>query len=64
MLGTSHKQQPKQQENNRSEIHPATQQKREAEGRTTKEIRRCIKRYLAGRVYRILNSKTTTLNNT
>lgn len=38
-------------------------QKREAEGRTTKEIRRCIKRYLARRVYRIFNSKTTTLNN-
>lgn len=32
-------------------------QKREAEGRTTKEIRRCIKRYLARRVYRILNAQ-------
>ncbi|MET4003002.1 transposase [Arthrobacter sp. UYCu511] len=31
-------------------------QKREAEGRTTKEIRRCIKRYLARRVYRIFNA--------
>lgn len=39
-------------------------QKREAEGRTTKEIRRCIKRYLARRVYRTFNSNTTTLNNT
>lgn len=39
-------------------------QKREVEGRTTKEIRRCIKRYLARRVYRIFNSNTTTLNNT
>jgi transposase len=37
--------------------------KREAEGRTTKEIRRCIKRYLARRVYRTLNSKNATLNN-
>lgn len=39
-------------------------QKREVEGRTTKGIRRCIKRYLARRVYRIFNSNTTTLNNT
>ncbi len=37
-------------------------QKREAEGRTTKEIRRCIKRYLARRVYRILNAKETLEN--
>lgn len=38
-------------------------EKREAEGRTTKEIRRCIKRYLTRRVYRTLNSKNATLNN-
>jgi len=37
--------------------------KREAEGRTTKEIRRCIKRYLARRVYRVFNSNTAALNN-
>lgn len=29
--------------------------KRQAEGRTKKEIRRCVKRYLARRIYRILN---------
>lgn len=27
-----------------------------AEGRTTKEIRRCLKRYLARQIYRILNA--------
>lgn len=37
-------------------------QKREVEGRTTKEIRRCLKRYLARRVYRIFNSKNEDLN--
>ncbi|TDP89052.1 transposase IS116/IS110/IS902 family protein [Leucobacter luti] len=31
-------------------------EKRRAEGRTTKEIRRSIKRYLARRVYRVLNT--------
>jgi transposase len=31
-------------------------QKRQAEGRTIKEIRRCVKRYLARRIYRILNA--------
>lgn len=31
-------------------------QKRQAEGRTKKEIRRCVKRYLARRIYRILNA--------
>lgn len=44
---------------NRMTHHPETReyvQKRQAEGRTTKEIRRCIKRYLARRVFRILNS--------
>lgn len=30
--------------------------KRRAEGRTTKEIRRCVKRYLARKVYRILSA--------
>lgn len=30
--------------------------KRQAEGRTTKEIRRCVKRYLARRIYRTLNA--------
>ena len=30
--------------------------KRQAEGRTTKEIRRCVKRYLARRIYRCLNA--------
>lgn len=29
--------------------------RRRAEGRTTKEIRRCLKRYLARRIYRHLN---------
>jgi transposase len=38
-------------------------EKREAEGRTTKEIRRCIKRYLARRVYRTLNSTKPTPSN-
>jgi transposase len=31
-------------------------QKRQAEGRHKKEIRRCVKRYLARRVYRTLNA--------
>ncbi|MFI5084903.1 MAG: IS110 family transposase [Actinomycetales bacterium] len=37
--------------------------KRAAEGLSTKEIRRCIKRYLARRAYRILNSQGEALNN-
>ena len=37
--------------------------KREAEGRTTKEIRRSIKRYLARRVYCILSAQGEALNN-
>lgn len=37
-------------------------QKRRAEGRTDKEIRRCIKRYLARRVHRTLNASTTATN--
>lgn len=31
-------------------------QKRQAEGRTKREIRRCVKRYLARRIYRTLNA--------
>ncbi|MGO4385844.1 IS110 family transposase [Specibacter sp. RAF43] len=37
-------------------------QKRQAQGRTAKEIRRCLKRYLARRVYRTFNSQSATLN--
>lgn len=33
--------------------------KRTAEGRTNREIRRCVKRYLARKIYRTLNSATT-----
>jgi hypothetical protein len=36
-------------------------EKRRAEGRTIKEIRRCIKRYLARRVHRTLNASGTTI---
>ena len=36
-------------------------EKRTAEGRTTKEIRRTLKRYLARKIYRILNSQELTL---
>ncbi len=35
-------------------------EKRRAEGRTDREIRRCIKRYLARRVHRTLNASCTT----
>jgi transposase len=35
-------------------------EKRRAEGRTNREIRRCIKRYLARRVHRTLNASCTT----
>lgn len=35
-------------------------QKRQAEGRTKKEIRRCVKRYLARRIYRTLNAANPT----
>ncbi|WP_150462776.1 IS110 family RNA-guided transposase [Nesterenkonia ebinurensis] len=38
--------------------------KRVAEGRTTKEIRRCLKRYLARRIYRILSGAHPTPNTT
>ena len=34
-------------------------ERRRAEGRTTKEIRRCLKRYLARQIYRFLNTATT-----
>lgn len=37
--------------------------KRGAEGTSTKEIRRCIKRYLARHVYRVISSKGEALNN-
>jgi transposase len=35
-------------------------EKRRAEGRTTKEIRRCLKRYLARQIYRALNTPDET----
>jgi transposase len=35
-------------------------EKRQSEGRSTKEIRRCVKRYLARRIYRTLNSTSPT----
>lgn len=38
--------------------------KRRAESRTNREIRRCIKRYLARRIYRILNASTPATNTT
>ena len=44
---------------NRMRCHPATLayvQRRRAEGKTDKEIRRCIKRYLARHLYRTLSS--------
>ena len=34
-------------------------ERRTAEGRSTKEIRRCLKRYLARRIYRQLNRAAT-----
>jgi transposase len=37
-------------------------EKRRAEGRTDKEIRRCIKRYMARRIYRTLNASPETMN--
>ena len=42
---------------------PATRayvEKRRTEGRTTKEIRRCLKRYLARQIYRALNAIDAT----
>lgn len=38
--------------------------RRRAEGRTTKEIRRCLKRYLARQIYRQLNTADTALGPT
>lgn len=46
----------------RMRMDPATRaytDKRRAEGRTTKEIRRCLKRYLARQIYRHLNATHT-----
>jgi transposase len=37
-------------------------EKRRAEGRTDKENRRCIKRYMARRIYRTLNASSATKN--
>jgi transposase len=45
----------------RMRYHPATRayaQRRRAEGKTDKEIRRCLKRYLARHLYRTLNNHT------
>ena len=45
--------------------HPETRayvEKRQAEGRTTKEIRRCLKRYFARQIYRILNATEAPLS--
>ena len=44
---------------NRMTYDPETRNyvaKRRAEGKTDKEIRRCVKRYLARRVFRILSA--------
>jgi len=46
----------------RMTYHPETRayvERRRAEGRTTKEIRRCLKRYLARQLYRTLNALHT-----
>ncbi len=37
-------------------------EKRRAQGKTDKEIRRCIKRYMARRVFRILNASAKNKN--
>jgi transposase len=37
-------------------------EKRRAEGSTNKEVRRCIKRYMARRIYRALNASSETMN--
>jgi len=45
----------------RLRCHPATRayaQRRRAEGKTDREIRRCLKRYLARHLYRTLNNQT------
>ena len=44
--------------------HPGTRayaDRRRAEGKTDREIRRCLKRYLARRLYRHLNAATSEL---
>jgi transposase len=44
---------------------PATRayvERRRAEGRTTREIRRCLKRYLARHIYRVLNAASPAPN--
>ena len=46
----------------RMRCDPATRayiERRRTEGRTNKEIRRCLKRYLARRIYRQLNRAVT-----
>ena len=51
----------------RMRMDPATRayvEKRTAEGRTPREIRRCLKRYLARQIYRQLNAAETALNPT
>ena len=51
----------------RMRMDPATRayvDKRTAEGRTPREIRRCLKRYLARQIYRQLNAATSTPNTT
>jgi transposase len=48
----------------RMRMDPATRayvEKRTAEGRTLREIRRCLKRYLARQIYRHLNAASDTL---
>jgi hypothetical protein len=43
--------------------HPQTRtyaDRRRAEGKTDREIRRCLKRYLARRIYRHLNNASAT----
>src|SRR5215471_4945305 len=47
----------------RMRSHPATQayiQRRRAEGKTDRDIRRCLKRYLARHLYRVLTSQSTS----
>jgi len=47
----------------RMRMDPATRayvERRTAEGRTLREIRRCLKRYLARQIYRHLNSAAAT----
>lgn len=39
-------------------------ERRTAEGRTTKEIRRCLKRYLSRQIYRYLDAAYTAVQKT